>query len=41
MLKFKVSDYREINRIISSLMKAGGKIVSVDYIEHLIDDLSG
>lgn len=41
MLKFKVSDYKQINRIISALMKHGGNIVSVDYIEHLIDDLSG
>jgi ABC-type multidrug transport system ATPase subunit len=41
MLKFMVNDYRQINRIISSLMADGASIVSVDYIEHLIDDLSG
>jgi ABC-type multidrug transport system ATPase subunit len=41
MLKFKVNDYRQINRIISSLIERGAHIVSVDYIEHLIDDLSG
>lgn len=40
MLKFHVKSYREINRILRSLMGAGASIASVDYIEHLIDDLS-
>lgn len=39
-VKFKASGYKDINRIIKSLIAAGGSIVSVDYIEHLIDDLS-
>ena len=41
MLKFRVNGYRQINRIVSSLIEGGGHVVSVDYIEHLIDDLSG
>ncbi len=40
MLKFRVSGYRHINKIITGLMEGGGSIVSIDYIEHLIDDLS-
>jgi ABC-type multidrug transport system ATPase subunit len=40
MLKFRVKGYKQINRIISSLMDGGANVVSVDYIEHLIDDLS-
>ncbi len=39
-LSFKVHNYREINRILKSLMGSGASIASVDYIEHLIDDLS-
>lgn len=40
MLKFRVNGYRQINKIISALTERGAYIVSVDYIEHLIDDLS-
>ena len=40
VLRFRVNGYREINRIVKSLMDCGASIVSVDYVEHLIDDLS-
>lgn len=39
-LKFRVRDYREINRIVGSLMDLGASVVSVEFVEHLIDDLS-
>ncbi|MFI5412374.1 MAG: ABC transporter ATP-binding protein [Candidatus Micrarchaeales archaeon] len=39
-LKFKVKNYKDINRIIKEILARGGSIVSIDYIEHLIDDLS-
>jgi ABC-type multidrug transport system ATPase subunit len=40
LLKFKVKNYKDINRTIKGLLDLGGSIVSIDYIEHLIDDLS-
>lgn len=40
MIKFKVNHYTDITRIINSLIKRGAQVVSVDFIEHLIDDLS-
>lgn len=40
VLQFRVDNYRDINRIIKSLMASNASIVGVDYLEHLIDDLS-
>ncbi len=40
LLRFRVKDYRDVNKTIKELLDAGAKIVSIDYIEHLIDDLS-
>jgi ABC-type multidrug transport system ATPase subunit len=40
LLRFKVKDYRDVDKTIKELLKHDGKIVSIDYIEHLIDDLS-
>ncbi len=40
LLKFKVKDYKGINKVIKDLIGHGSSIVSIDYIEHLIDDLS-
>jgi ABC-type multidrug transport system ATPase subunit len=39
-LKFRVRNYKEINKIVSSLIGSGANVVSVDFIEHLIEDLS-
>ncbi|MDE1865039.1 MAG: ABC transporter ATP-binding protein [Candidatus Micrarchaeota archaeon] len=40
LISFRVSNYKDINRILKSLMGFGAIIASVDYVEHLIDDLS-
>ncbi len=40
LLKFRVGDYRDVSKTIGELLAEGGKIVSIDYMEHLIDDLS-
>ncbi len=40
LLKFRVHDYREINKIVKRLIDSGAIIVSVDFIEHLIEDLA-
>lgn len=40
LLKFKVKNYKDINKTVKGLLALGGSIVSIDYIEHLIDDLS-
>ncbi len=39
-LKFRIRNYNDIDRILRLLMKKGGKVVSMDFIEHLIEDLS-
>lgn len=39
-LKFEIRDYRDVNRIVKALIGAGANVVSVDFIEHLIEDLS-
>lgn len=40
LLRFRAKNYRDVNKTIKGLLSAGGSIVSVDYIEHLIEDLS-
>jgi ABC-type multidrug transport system ATPase subunit len=40
VIKVRVRDYKDISRTIKGLLDAGVDIVSIDYIEHLIDDLS-
>lgn len=40
LLKFRVKNYKDINKTIERLLDLGGSIVSIDYIEHLIEDLS-
>ncbi len=33
-------NYKDISRIAKEIFAKGGSIVGIDYIEHLIDDLS-
>lgn len=40
LLKFKVKSYKDINEIIGELIKKDSYIVSIDYIEPLIENLS-
>ena len=40
VVRFRVKSYRDVSKTIKELLGIGGSIVSIDYIEHLIDDLS-
>ncbi len=39
-LKFRIRNYKGIDRVLRALMRRGAKVVSMDFVEHLIEDLS-
>jgi len=41
MLRFKIRNYKEVNKIIASLIENGAYIVSIDYAEPLVENIFG